>query len=111
LPRTIGIARAKEMIYFGTIITALEAEKIGLVTLVTPKDQLMDKAMELAQKLAQGPASISLAKRAINSVFDLDMDTALEQSSRLYGDAYKSHDAREGILAYLEKRKPIFKGY
>jgi enoyl-CoA hydratase len=111
LPRTIGMARAKEMIYFGTIITAFEAEKIGLVTLVSSRKQLMDKAMALAQKLACGPASISLAKQSINSILDLDMDTALERSSRLYGDAYKSHDAREGILAYLEKRKPIFKGY
>jgi len=111
LPRIIGIARAKEMIYFGNIITAFEAEKMGLVNLVTSRDQLMNKAMELAQKLARGPASISLAKQAVNSVLDLDMETALDRSSALYGHAYKTHDAREGIRAYLEKRKPIFKGY
>lgn len=110
LPRIIGIARAKEMIYFGEIITAKEAENKGLVTLVTSPTDLMEKAMELAQKLVQGPASLSLVKQAINSAFYLNLNEALELSLKLYGDAYKTNDAMEGILAYLEKRKPIFKG-
>ncbi len=70
----------------------------------------MEKAMELAQKLVQGPASLSLVKQAINSAFYLNLNEALELSSKLYGDAYKTNDAMEGILAYLEKRKAIFKG-
>lgn len=110
LPRIIGIARAKEMIYFGEIITAKEAENNGLVTLVTSPTDLMEKAMELAQKLVQGPASLSLVKQTINSAFYLNLNEALELSSKLYGDAYKTNDAMEGILAYLEKRKAIFKG-
>ncbi len=110
LPRIIGVARAKEMIYFGKIITAKEAEKIGLVTQVTTPSDLMEKAMELAQKLVQGPASLTLAKQAIDSSFDLNLNEAFKLSSKLYGDAYKTNDAREGIRAYLEKRKPIFKG-
>jgi len=110
LPRIIGIARAKEMIYFGEIITAKEAENNGLVTLVTSPPDLMEKAMELAQKLVQGPASLPLVKQAINSAFYLNLNEALELSSKLYGDAYKTNDAMEGILAYLEKRKAIFKG-
>jgi len=110
LPRIIGIARAKEMIYFGEIITAKEAENNGLVTLVTSPTDLMEKAMELAQKLVRGPASLSLVKHAINSAFYLNLNEALELSLKLYGDAYKTNDAMEGILAYLEKRKPIFKG-
>jgi enoyl-CoA hydratase len=110
LPRIIGVARAKEMIYFGKIITAKEAEKIGLVTQVTTPSDLMEKAMELAQKLVQGPASLTLAKQAIDSSFDLNLNEAFKLSSKLYGDAYKTNDAREGIRAYLAKRKPIFKG-
>lgn len=110
LPRIIGIARAKEMIYFGNIISARDAEKIGLVSSVTSPDSLMAKAMESAQTLVRGPASISLAKQAIHSAFDLDTDAALKYSSQLYGEAYKTNDAREGIRAYLEKRKPEFKG-
>lgn len=110
LPRTIGVAKAKEMIYFGKIISAKEAEKNGLVTLVTSGADLMDKAMELAKKLARGPACLSLIKQSINSCIDLDLTAAFELSSTLYGDAYKTNDAREGILAYLEKRRPVFKG-
>ena len=110
LPRIIGIARAKEMIYFGNIISARDAEKIGLVSSVVPPDSLMEKAMQSAQTLVRGPASISLAKKAIHSAFDLDMDAALKYSSKLYGEAYKTNDAREGIRAFLEKRKPEFKG-
>ena len=110
LPRIIGVARAKEMIYLGKIITAKEAERIGLVSLVTKPSELLIKAMELAQKLVLGPASLSLAKQAINSAFYCDLNEAFEISSKLYGNAYKTNDAREGILAYLEKRKPIFKG-
>jgi len=110
LPRIIGIARAKEMIYFGKIITAKEAENIGLVTMVTSSADLMEKAMELARQLAHGPASLSLIKQSVNSVFNLDFNKAFELSSRLYGKAYETNDAREGILAYLEKRRPIFKG-
>jgi len=110
LPRIIGISRAKEMMYFGKIITAREAENSGLVTLVTSCADLMDKAMELARQLAQGPACLSLIKQSINSAFDFDLNAAFELSSTLYGDAYKTNDAKEGILAYLEKRRPIFKG-
>lgn len=110
LPGIIGIGRAKEMIYLGKIITAKEAETIGLVTLVTSSSTLMEEAMKLAKKLALGPASISLAKKAINFSFDLNLSNALKLSSKLYGDAYKTNDAKEGIQAYLEKRKPIFKG-
>ncbi len=110
LPRLVGIARAKEMTFFGKIINAEEAEKIALVTGVTSPGDLMGKAMELAQKLAQAPASLSLIKQSINSSFDLDADAAFELSSKLYGDAYRTEDAREGIQAYLEKRKPVFKG-
>jgi enoyl-CoA hydratase len=110
LPRIIGIARAKEMIFFGEIISARNAEKIGLVSAVVSPDSLMEKAMESAIALVRGPASISLAKEAIHSAYDLDMDAALNYSSKLYGEAYKTNDAREGIRAFLEKRKPEFKG-
>lgn len=110
LPRIIGEARAKELIYLGRIIDAVEAEKIGLVNLVVHRDLLMSKAMDLAVKMAEGPASISLAKRAINEAFDLNRHEATALSSRLYGEVYKTRDAMEGIGAYLEKRKPKFSG-
>jgi enoyl-CoA hydratase len=109
-PRLIGAGRAKELIYTGRIIDAAEAQRIGLVNAVVSKEILMNEAVKLAGKISKGPASISLAKQAINKAFDLEMDDALELSSKLYGDAYTTRDAREGINAFLEKRKPEFTG-
>lgn len=110
LPRLVGIAKAKELIFSGRIIDAQEAERIGLINAVVPEAQLMDRAIEFAADIAKGPAAVNLAKQAINQAFDLDMAHAIELSSRLYGEVYRTHDAMEGICAYLEKRKPEFTG-
>ena len=110
LPRLIGAGKAKELIYTGRIIDAAEAERIGLVNSVVSRETLMDEAMKLAGRISKGPASINLAKKAINKAFDLEMDDALEFSSKLYGDVYKTGDSKEGINAFLEKRKPEFTG-
>ena len=110
LPRIIGLAKAKEMIFFGRIITAREAESLGLVSCVTSPSNLMEKTLEMASKLAQGPASIALAKKAIHSALDLSLNEAMEMSSTLYGEAYNTNDTKEGITAYIQKRKPLFKG-
>ena len=110
LPRLVGPAKAKELIFSGRIIDAQEAEKIGLVNFVVPAEELMDRSIDFAMKIARGPASINLAKQSINQSFDLDMQGAIELSSNLYGEAYNTRDAFEGISAYLEKRKPVFTG-
>ena len=110
LPRLIGAGKAKELIYTGRIIDAAEAERIGLVNSVVSKEDLMDEAIKLAGRISKGPASINLAKQAINRAFDLEMNDALELSSKLYGDVYNTRDSREGINAFLEKRKPEFTG-
>ncbi|MCD6152418.1 MAG: enoyl-CoA hydratase/isomerase family protein [Syntrophobacterales bacterium] len=110
LPRLIGAGKAKELIYTGRIIDAAEAERIGLVNSVVSKEDLMDEAIKLAGRISKGPASINLAKQAINKAFDLEMNDALEFSSKLYGDVYNTRDSREGINAFLEKRKPEFTG-
>ncbi len=110
LLRLIGTGKTKELIYTGRMIDAAEAERIGLVNAVVSKETLMDEVMKLARELAKGPASMNLAKQAINKAFDLEMDDAAKLSSKLYRDAYNTHDAREGIHAFLEKRKPEFTG-
>ena len=110
LTRLIGPGRAKELIFTGRIIDAAEAEKIGLVNKIVAKDELMNEAMKLAQQFAEGPAAISLAKQAINEALRLGANEAMDFLSGLYGEVYKTHDAKEGIRAHIEKRKPAFIG-
>jgi len=110
LPRLIGPARAKELIYTGRIVDADEAERIGLVNFVVPKERLMEEAMKIAKKIAQGPAAIRFAKKAINETSELSTSEAMEHASKLYGEVYKTKDSKEGILAYLDKRRPRFVG-
>lgn len=110
LPRLIGPGRAKELIYTGSLLDAVEAERIGLVNHVVSKEDLMNEAMKFAKRISKGPAAINFAKKAINKAFDLDMKGAIEISSKLYGEVYKTQDSKEGISAYLEKRKPEFMG-
>jgi len=110
LPRLIGPARAKELIYTGRVIDAAEAERIGLVNFVVPKQGLMKRSMKVARRIAQGPTAIQFAKKAINEAFELPTSAAMERASKLYGEVYKTRDSREGISAYLEKRRPRFTG-
>ena len=81
-----------------------------LVNKVVAKDELMAEAVKLAQEFAEGPVAISFAKHAINKASDLSANDAMEVLSRLYGDVYKTNDAKEGITAYIERRKPNFNG-
>jgi enoyl-CoA hydratase len=110
LTRLIGPGKTKELIFTGRIIDATEAEKIGLVNKKVAKDDLMSEAMKMAQQFAEGPAAISLAKKSINEALTLGENKVMDFLSELYGEVYKTHDAREGIIAHIEKRKPIFKG-
>lgn len=110
LPRLIGIGRAKELIYTGRIIGAEEAERIGLVNRVVEKESLMDEAMTLAGKLGRGPAAIQYSKRAIHKAYDVSTKEGMEFSSRLYAEIYNTKDTKEGICAFLERRKPAFVG-
>jgi enoyl-CoA hydratase len=110
LSRLIGTGRAKEMIFTGKIVDAWEAERIGLVNRVVPHERLMDETIELAETLSKGPASIRLAKKAINHVLTSGLDELVKRDIELYGDVYETEDHLEGIDAFLEKRKPLFKG-
>ena len=109
LMRLIGAGRAKEMIYSGKMINAQEADKIGLVNRVVPADKLMEEAKTLAKQIARGPAAIHIAKKSMFLASQTGYLDALAKDSEIYGDVYKTEDFKEGVTAFLEKRKPAFK--
>lgn len=111
LMRLIGSGRAKEMIYTGKIINANEAERIGLVNRVVPHEKLMDEAMAMAKQIASGPAAIHFVKQSMFQAIQHSFKEALNQDSEIYGEVYKTKDFKEGVTAFLEKRKPTFENH
>ena len=109
LPKLIGQGYAKEMIYTGKAIRADEALRIGLVNAVYEPEELMDRVMEMAQKmLANAPIAISLAKQSIGEGYDLDADAAIALENDLFGQCFATADQKEGMDAFLNKRKAAF---
>jgi enoyl-CoA hydratase len=111
LPRLIGAAKAKELIFTGEMIDAEEALRIGLVNKVVPPDKLILEARELAQKIQKnGPIAIRLAKSAINAGLNVPLEKGLAYEAETQGLAFSTQDKSEGLEAFLAKRKPNFKG-
>ncbi|VVB89675.1 3-hydroxypropionyl-coenzyme A dehydratase [uncultured archaeon] len=109
LTRLVGIGWAKELILSGRTIDVIEAESIGLVNSVVDDDKVMDKAEETAKVLAQkSPLAIKMAKNLINK--NLDIKKGLEVEAISFSECFASEDHVEGINAFLEKRRPKFKG-
>ena len=111
LPKLIGQGYAKEMIYTGKAIRADEALRIGLVNAVYAPEELMGKAIEMAEAmLRNAPVAISLAKQSINEGYDLDADGAIALENKLFGKCFATVDQKEGMDAFLNKREATFKG-
>jgi enoyl-CoA hydratase len=110
LPRLIGAAKAKELIYIGEQIDAATALNLGLVNKVVPPDKLMEEAMTWAGKLAakSGPV-LAMAKTAINTGLDTDMGSGLTIENKCNAICFSTYDRKEGMDAFLEKRKAVFK--
>ncbi len=111
LPRIVGPGIAKELIYTGRRVAAQEALAIGLVNGVFPLEQLKESARELAARIAaNAPVAVSFSKVAINRAFEEPLATGLAEEARLFADAFNTADQREGMSAFLERRKPHFHG-
>jgi enoyl-CoA hydratase/carnithine racemase len=111
LPRLIGLGKALEMILTGDAIDAGEAHRIGLLHRVVAPDALLDTAMEMAAEMAlKSPLSLRFAKEAVYSGMDLTLDQGVNLEMDLYLILFSTRDRVEGIMAFKEKRKPVFDG-
>jgi enoyl-CoA hydratase len=111
LARRVGIGLARELIYTGEIISAARALEIGLVNAVVPKDELSTKVRAVAGQIAQkGPLAIAQAKRTMLRGATGDMTAANELEAQAFAMLFGSEDQKEGMKAFVEKRKPEFKG-
>ena len=106
LVRAVGPGRAKEMIYTERSIKADDALRVGLVNAVYPQAELMPAAMKLAGTIAKNaPIAVRACKKAINEGTQVDMDSAIVIEEKLFGSCFETEDQREGMQAFLEKRK------
>jgi len=110
LPRLVGLGKAKELIFTGDVIGAEAAQKMGLVNKVVDLENLMNESIEMARKIGKnGQMAVGYSKTAINRGYDLDFESANEIEKMLFGLCFATDDQKEGMAAFLEKRKPSFK--
>jgi 2-(1,2-epoxy-1,2-dihydrophenyl)acetyl-CoA isomerase len=111
LPRLVGLHRAKELAFFGDIVSAKEAAELGLVNRVVPAGELAALTAEWADRLAAGPPlALAMTKRLLGNAFSMTMDEALEAEGWAQTVNGGTEDTREALRAFLEKREPRFHG-
>ena len=111
LPRIVGLGKAKELIYTAAVISADEAYRIGLVNQVVEPELLLEESMKMAKAIAsKAQLAVRYSKEAINRGVETDMDTAIAIENYLFGLCFATADQKEGMEAFLAKRKPEFKG-
>jgi enoyl-CoA hydratase len=111
LARLVGLGRAVEMTLTGEMIAAERAREIGLVSAVVPRAELLARAKELLRRITRnGPVAIRLALESIYRALDTSTEAALDHEASLFGLVTTTEDAKEGLEAFLEKRKPGFTG-
>ncbi len=110
LPRLVGRGKAKQMMLTGEIVTAAEALQIGLVEQVVAADRLLEAATEMANKIAAKPqAAVQLIRKAVDNGLDMPLNRAVDYEADLFGLCFATEDQKEGMAAFLEKRKACWK--
>lgn len=111
LARLVGKGRAKEILYTGDIIDAAEAYRIGLVNKVVAYEDLMSAALELAYKImSKGTIAVQMCKAAVNTGLETDLETGVAYEAEVFGLCFATADQKEGMAAFVEKRKASFTG-
>lgn len=112
LPRIVGLHRAKELLFLGDTLSAADAQELGLVNRVVPDDEVAGEAAALAARLASGPTrSLALSKWLCNRSLDVDRTTALNDEAWAQEMNMTTHDANEGVRAFVERRDPEYLGW
>ncbi|HEU4464660.1 MAG TPA: enoyl-CoA hydratase/isomerase family protein [Gemmatimonadota bacterium] len=111
LPRLVGYGKALQLILSGEPIDGVSAYEIGLLDEVVPAAELRERTMEVARAIAEkSPVTLGIAKRAIRAAYELPLSAGLEQERDLFALAFATEDKIEGVAAFLEKRKPEWRG-
>jgi 2-(1,2-epoxy-1,2-dihydrophenyl)acetyl-CoA isomerase len=112
LPRLVGMHKAKELVFFGDDLSAADAERIGIVNKIVPRDQLQASAKEWAERLATGPTkAIGWAKRMLHDATTLDREAFLRAEGTYVELVSHTQDSKEGVAAFMERRPTEFKGW
>lgn len=111
LSRVIGLAKARQLIYTGDMLSSAEAFELGLAVKVVKPEELMSVCLGIASTIAtRGPVAVAQAKKSVNATFDLDIDQAMKLEAKCFAELFKTADVKEGTSAFIEKRKPVFSG-
>ncbi|SDH17045.1 enoyl-CoA hydratase [Alteribacillus persepolensis] len=111
LQRIVGQGVAKELLYFGDMFDAQRAEELQLVNKVVESEKVVEEAKKWAEKLTeQPPVALQMVKTAVNTGASLDLESGLTLENHCFCNAFVSEDAKEGLTAFSEKRKPVFQG-
>lgn len=111
LPLKVGYGMAMELLLSGRIIAADEAARIGLVNRVMPTDELLDAANATAREImSKGPVAVQVTKRLVQLAADVGLDAGLKEEIGAFGAIFATGDSKEGTAAFVEKRKPEFRG-
>jgi enoyl-CoA hydratase len=111
LTRLIGRTKAKELVFTGKMIDAKTAEQLGIVNMIFPTEEFREKVRQFAKELAsRAPVALRVAKALINKGADMSLDSAIALEREGFGVVGSTEDLQEGVSAFMEKRKPLFKG-
>ncbi|MDC7788136.1 enoyl-CoA hydratase-related protein [Rhodoplanes sp. TEM] len=109
LPRLVGTGRAKELLFTADVIDAAEAFRIGLVNKVVPVGRALEEALAMAGKIAsRSPVAVGYCKAAANEGMNVDLGSAIAYEAELFGLCFAAPDQKEGMTAFVEKRKPVY---